>query len=66
MQSTFGKTIEARIIPSLTKSMTQCAEEWKAQIDRSLETIVQEHSKLQSTSNEDIVQAKQVHTSILK
>lgn len=65
MQSTFGKTIEARVIPSLTKAMARCVEDWKAQIDSSFNAIVQQHSQLQPTSNEDTVQAKKVHVCML-
>ena len=44
MQSTFGKTIESRIIPSLSKTISRCADEafkdWKNKIDSSINAMV--------------------------
>ena len=44
MQSTFGKTIESRIIPSLSKTISRCADDafkdWKNKIDSSINAMV--------------------------
>jgi len=68
MQGTFGKTIESRIIPSLSKTISRCADdafkEWKQKIDRSINDMLRSavHAQINSSASngETTVEQKKV------
>lgn len=65
MQNNFGKTIESRIVPSISKTISKCADEalkdWKQKIDSSINAMVSVSAHANAPPQEDTPERRKVN-----